>query len=51
MIKPDAICHAGKILECIMSNGLLVKHMRMLELTRKDAEEFYKVHQGKPFYE
>lgn len=51
MIKPDAICHAGKILECITSNGLLVKHMRMCQLSAKEAEDFYKVHKGKPFYE
>lgn len=51
MIKPDAICNAGKILECITRNGLLIKHMRMCQLSRKQAEEFYNVHQGKPFYE
>lgn len=51
MIKPDAICAAGKIIECILSNGLLIKHMRMCQLSRNEAEEFYKVHKGKPFYE
>ncbi|KAG0578927.1 hypothetical protein M758_4G057900 [Ceratodon purpureus] len=51
MIKPDAMCAAGKIIECILSNGLLIKHMRMCQLSRKEAEEFYQVHKGKPFYE
>jgi nucleoside-diphosphate kinase len=51
MLKPDAICAVGKIIECILSNGFLIKHMRMCQLSWNEAEEFYKVHKGKPFYE
>jgi nucleoside-diphosphate kinase len=50
MIKPGAVQHTGKILECMTSNGFLVKHMRMCHLSLKDAKEFYKVHEGKPFF-
>lgn len=50
MIKPDAIEHTGKILECITSNGFVVKHMRMCQLSKSQAEQFYAAHKGKPFF-
>lgn len=50
MIKPDAIQHTGKILECITSSGFIVKNMRMCELNITQAETFYQCHKGKPFF-
>jgi hypothetical protein len=41
MIKPEAIQHIGKILECITNNGFIVKNMRMCELNITQAETFY----------
>jgi nucleoside-diphosphate kinase len=51
MIKPDAFQHTGRILECIVANGLLVKNFRMCQLSLPQAEEFYKCHRGKPFFQ
>ncbi|CAG9465481.1 unnamed protein product [Pedinophyceae sp. YPF-701] len=50
MIKPDAVHHAGEILTDITKAGFRVKNMRMCRLSRAEAEEFYSVHRGKPFY-
>ncbi|KAG0621469.1 hypothetical protein M758_3G022300 [Ceratodon purpureus] len=50
MIKPDAFQHTGQILECITANGLLIKNLRMCQLSVPQAEEFYKCHRGKPFF-
>ncbi|KAH8967611.1 hypothetical protein BDL97_03G086200 [Sphagnum fallax] len=50
MIKPDAIQHTGKILECITSSGFIVKNMRMCQLNITQAETFYQCHKGKPFF-
>jgi nucleoside diphosphate kinase len=51
MIKPDAFQYTGQILECITANGLLVKNLRMCQLSLPLAEEFYKSHRGKPFFQ
>ncbi len=52
LIKPDAVERnlIGKIVERIESNGLEIAAMKLISLTRKDAEGFYKVHAARPFY-
>ncbi len=52
MIKPTAVTngHIGPILHMISENGFRISAMKMLQLTRNDAEKFYAVHQGRPFY-
>ena len=52
MIKPTAVTngHIGPILNMISENGFYITALKMLQLTRKDAENFYAVHEGKPFY-
>lgn len=52
LIKPDAVERnlIGKIVERIESNGLEVAAMKLISLTKKDAEGFYKVHAARPFY-
>ncbi|XP_003386599.1 PREDICTED: nucleoside diphosphate kinase 7-like [Amphimedon queenslandica] len=44
LIKPDsAIAHIGEILNAIISEGLTIAKMRMLRLTLKEAERFYRM--------
>jgi nucleoside-diphosphate kinase len=52
IIKPDAFNagKAGKILAHLESQGFTLKAARVMQLTRKQAEEFYAVHRGRPFY-
>lgn len=52
IIKPDAFNagKAGKILAHLEGQGFTIKAARVMQLTRKQAEEFYVVHRGRPFY-
>ena len=53
IIKPDACARniAGKILAKIEENGFQVVAMKRLWMTRRQAEGFYAVHRGKPFFD
>ena len=53
IIKPDAVGagHTGKIIDRIISGGFHIRAMKMIHQTRKQAEGFYEVHRGKPFYD
>ena len=53
IIKPDAVGQdaIGTILSRFEANGLRVKAMKMLRLTREQAQAFYAVHADKPFYD
>jgi len=53
IIKPDAVKkHAtGDILKTLEDNGFRILGMRMLEITKEQAEGFYAVHAAKPFYD
>ena len=52
IIKPDACKRnvAGKILAKIEENGFRVIAMKKIAMTGKQAEGFYAVHRGKPFF-
>ena len=52
IIKPDAVAagHAGKILDRILAEGFAVRAMRLVQLTRTEAEGFYAVHAERPFF-
>ena len=52
IIKPDAVSSgkAGKILSLLEENGFRVLAMRMLKLSRTQAEGFYAVHRERPFF-
>lgn len=52
IIKPDAVKkgHAGKILSRIEEAGFRVRAMRMLHMSKKEAEGFYDVHRERPFF-
>jgi nucleoside-diphosphate kinase len=53
IIKPDAVSagHTGKITDRIISGGFRIRAMKMIHQSRLQAEGFYDVHRGKPFYE
>ena len=52
IIKPDAVRKklAGKILQRIEEAGFSVKAMRLMHMTKKEAEGFYAVHAARPFF-
>lgn len=52
IIKPDAFAagHTGAILQRIDQEGFRVRAMRLVHLTRAEAEGFYAVHRDKPFF-
>jgi nucleoside-diphosphate kinase len=53
IIKPNAVRtgKTGPILAMINEAGFEISAMRMIRLTQSQAESFYAVHKGKPFYE
>ena len=52
IIKPYSVSsgHIGPILNKIHMAGFKISAMRMLWLTRGEAERFYEVHKERPFY-
>ena len=52
IIKPDAVSagNTGAILAMINEAGFKIAAMRMLHITRPQAEEFYAVHRERSFY-
>lgn len=52
IIKPQAVAngHIGPILYRIHEGGFKISAMRMLWLTRGEAERFYEIHKERPFY-
>src|SRR4030095_6042342 len=53
IIKPDAVAagNTGKIIDRIIGGGFLIRGLKLIHQTRPQAEGFYEVHRGKPFYE
>ncbi len=53
IIKPDAVAagNLGSILALLEKEGYRIRAARLLRLTRPQAEAFYEVHRGRPFYE
>ncbi len=52
IIKPDAVKKkvVGKIIQRIEDEGFEISGLKMLHLTKEEAEGFYIVHRAKPFY-
>ncbi|WP_456453302.1 nucleoside-diphosphate kinase [Hydrogenimonas sp.] len=52
IIKPDAVKKnvIGKIIDRFESNGLRIAAMKKVQLSEKDAGEFYAVHKERPFF-
>ncbi len=53
IIKPDATKRhiTGEIIAMIQKSGLRILAMKMVYLTKNQAQGFYAVHKGKPFFE
>lgn len=52
IVKPDAVANGrlGAILAHLEREGYAIRAGRLLRLTRPQAEAFYEVHRGRPFY-
>ena len=52
IIKPDAVRKKGigDIIEQFEKHGFQILCLKMLEISKHQAEQFYAVHAGKPFY-
>lgn len=52
IIKPDAVRKnaTGDILNMLQSAGFRIIGMKMVEITREQAEGFYAVHSARPFF-
>jgi len=51
MIKPDSYHSVGKIIDSIFASGFKINKLKMSRFTKDTAGQFYKEHQGKPFFE
>jgi len=52
IIKPDAVAKGviGQIVATFESNGLKIAAMKMIHMSKREAEGFYAVHQERPFF-
>jgi nucleoside-diphosphate kinase len=52
IIKPDGVARGlcGEVIKRLESGGFKIVAMKMVHLTKKQAEGFYAVHKGKPFF-
>ncbi|HEY4705958.1 MAG TPA: nucleoside-diphosphate kinase [Thermodesulfobacteriota bacterium] len=52
IVKPDGVRKnvIGDIIKRFETNGLKVAAMKMVHLSRKEAEGFYAVHKARPFF-
>ena len=52
IIKPDAVRagHTGSIIQRILDDGFGVRGLKLIQMTRKEAEGFYDVHRERPFF-
>jgi nucleoside-diphosphate kinase len=52
IIKPDGVAKGliGEVLKRFEANGLKIAAMKMIHMSKKQAEGFYAVHREKPFF-
>ncbi|MEB3779031.1 MAG: nucleoside-diphosphate kinase [Desulfurococcales archaeon] len=52
LVKPDGVSRGlvGEVISRFERKGFRIKALKMLRMTREQAEEFYSVHRGKHFY-
>src|SRR2546425_3952977 len=52
IIKPDAVERhlAGRIIQRIEAEGFQIRAMRLVRLSKQQAEGFYAVHRDRPFF-
>ncbi len=53
IIKPDGVARglAGEVIKRLEQNNLKITAMKMLRMTKSQAEGFYAVHHQRPFFE
>jgi nucleoside-diphosphate kinase len=53
IIKPDGVARKliGQVMERLEKAELRIVALKMIKLSKEQAKAFYKVHEGKPFYE
>ena len=53
IIKPDGVSRnlIGEVIQRLEKAGLKIVAMKMIKMTQEQAKGFYKIHEGKPFYE
>ena len=53
IVKPDAVARnqVGEVLRRFEAAGLTMRALKMVCLDRREAEGFYQVHRGRPFFE
>jgi len=53
IIKPECVAnkHIGDIIARIEKAGFEIKGIKMLQMSKQEAEVFYEVHKERPFYE
>jgi nucleoside diphosphate kinase (EC 2.7.4.6) len=53
VIKPDGVRRGlvGEVISRFERKGFKLRALKMTWMTREQAEQFYEVHRGKPFYE
>lgn len=52
VVKPDGVKRGlvGEIISRFETKGFSIKQLRMVTMTREQAEKFYSVHKEKPFF-
>jgi nucleoside-diphosphate kinase len=52
IIKPDAVRagNAGAIIQRVTDGGFKIRAMKLIRMTREEAEGFYAVHRERPFF-
>ena len=52
IIKPDAVRagNTGKIIQRILDDGFRVRGLKLIHMSRQEAEGFYAVHRERPFF-
>src|SRR4030095_3730080 len=52
IIKPDAVrsSHTGSIIQRILDSGFKIRGLKLIHMTRTQAERFYSVHRERPFF-
>ena len=53
ILKPDCVRKnlIGEVVHRIQEAGFTIRAMKMVKLTKQEAEGFYAVHKGRPFFE
>jgi len=52
IIKPDAVRagHTGSIIQSVLDSGFKLRGLKLMHMTRQEAEGFYDVHRERPFF-